>query len=271
LAAEENGDGDNHGGYAKFWNGFSRFIKEGIATDRESLDNLPQLLRFHTLNQPEKLVSLDAYIRGFQPDQKKIYYILADDDRAAVHSPHLDIFRKAGVDVLLMTDPLDPFVLIALTSYKDFPLANAAVEKPETKAVDETASNVDEPQLPEDILAGLVQRFKDALGDRVSDVRITDRLVDSPARLVDPEGAMNQEMQRAYRLMRQEFDAPQKVLEINPRHPILKRLGEQASDPQINAIIIEQIYEDALLIEGLHPNPAAMVQRIQELMKAALK
>ncbi len=259
--------------YAKFWSSFGRFLKEGIATDPESLENLPGLLRFHTLQSPDKLVSLDQYIEQMKPDQKKIYYVLSDDERAAIHSPHLDVFRKHGVDVLLMADPMDAFVMIALTSYKDHAMANVAVDKPDLPSSEEQAeepSAADEP-LNEDMLSGLVQRFKDILGERVSDVRATDRLVDSPARLVDAEGAPNQEIQRAYRAMRQELDAPVKVLEINPRHPILKGLSKQESEGEIGRMIIEQIYEDALLIEGLHPNPAGMIQRIQELMRAALK
>ncbi len=259
--------------YAKFWSSFGRFLKEGIATDPESLENLPGLLRFHTLQSPDKLVSLDQYIEQMKPDQKKIYYVLSDDERAAIHSPHLDVFRKHGVDVLLMADPMDAFVMIALTSYKDHAMANVAVDKPDLPSSEEQAeepSAADEP-LNEDMLSGLVQRFKDILGERVSDVRTTDRLVDSPARLVDAEGAPNQEIQRAYRAMRQELDAPVKVLEINPRHPILKGLSKQESEGEIGRMIIEQIYEDALLIEGLQPNPAGMIQRIQELMRAALK
>jgi molecular chaperone HtpG len=181
------------------------------------------------------------------------------------------VFRHAGVDVLLMTDPMDPFMVMALNQYKEHPLANAAVEKPEKPAGEETQPETQGEAVAEDVAANLVQRFKTTLGERVSDVRTTDRLIDSPARLVDPEGAMNPELQRAYRLMRQEFDAPTKVLEINPRHTILKRLAEQEAGAAIAETIIEQIYEDALLMEGLHPNPAAMIQRIQELMQAALK
>ena len=171
----------------------------------------------------------------------------------------------------MMTDPLDSFVLMSLTQYKDFPLANAAAEKPEGKAEDESTPETKEEALPEETLTALVQRFKDTLGERVSDVRSTDRLIDSPARLVDKEGSMNQEVQRVYRMLRQEYEVPQKVLEINPRHPILKKLSEQPADGEINKLIIEQIYEDALLIEGLHPDPAGMIQRIQELMQAVLK
>ena len=269
LATDKPDDEEN--GYRKFWKNYARFIKEGVATDRESGDQLTPLLRYPTLNHPDQLVSLDDYILALKPDQKKIYYILGDDNRSVAHSPHLDVFRHAGVDVLMMTDPLDSFVLMSLTQYKDFPLANAAAEKPEGKAEDESTPETKEEALPEETLTALVQRFKDTLGERVSDVRSTDRLIDSPARLVDKEGSMNQEVQRVYRMLRQEYEVPQKVLEINPRHPILKKLSEQPADGGINKLIIEQIYEDALLIEGLHPDPAGMIQRIQELMQAVLK
>jgi molecular chaperone HtpG len=260
--------------YTKFWKNFGRFLKEGIATsapgERETLDTLAPLLRYTSLNHTDQLVSLDQYVQELKPDQKKIYYLLGDDERSLTHSPHLDVFHRDGVDVLLMSDPLDAFVLIMLTSYKDYPLASAAVEKPEGKAEEPSAEENKEEPLAEDSLAQIVQRFKDTLGERISDVRTTDRLIDSPARLVDVEGSLNQEVQRVYKLLQREYEVPKKVLEINPRHPILKQLNQQPDSP-ISTLIIEQIYEDALLIEGLHPDPAAMIKRIQELMKAALK
>jgi molecular chaperone HtpG len=117
----------------------------------------------------------------------------------------------------------------------------------------------------------LVERFKRHLGDRVNEVRTTGRLSDSPARLVDPEGALNQEMQRVYRLLNKDYEAPKKVLEINPGHPILARLGALPEDSPVVPLIVEQIYDDALLIEGLHPDPASMISRIQKLMETALE
>jgi molecular chaperone HtpG len=265
LAADKPED------YAKFWKNFGRFIKEGIATDRDSVDSLSPLLRFHTLNSPAELKSLDDYIQGLKPEQKKIYYLLGDDERSAVHSPHLDVFRHNAVDVLLMTDPLDSFMLMALNRYKDYDLANAAVEKPEMPAEEKSEPENQEAPLAEDDLQALLNRFKFVLGERVEDVRSTDRLIGSPARLVDAEGAMGQEVQRVYRLLRQEFEAPKKVLEINPRHPILKQLSQKPAGQDLDQLVIEQVYENALLIEGLHPDPAGMISRIQDLMKAALK
>ena len=259
--------------YVKFWKTYRRYIKEGVSTDRENLEALTPLLRFHTLQSPEAWKSLEEYVQNFKPDQKKIYYLLGDDARSLAHSPHLDVFRQSGVDVLLLTDPLDSFMLIALNKYKDYPLANAAGEKPDLPPAEQPEGE-QEPQeapLPEDELQALVNRFKFVLGERVADVRATDRLTSSPARLVDKEGSMGQEVQRVYKLLNKEFEAPQKVLEINPRHPILKRLAQKPAGQDLDRLIIEQIYEDALLIEGLHPDPAGMIGRIQDLMKKALE
>ncbi len=267
--SEEGNEKKPAADYAQFWKSFGRFIKEGVATDREALDTLAPLLRYSTLNNPGKLSSLDEYVQNLKSEQKKIYYILGDDERSVIHSPHLDVFRKAGVDVLLMTDPMDSFVLLALTQYKEYPLVNAAQEKPEIPEEEKQEAADKEPALPQETVDTLVQRFKTALGERISDVRTTDRLTDSPARLVDKEGSMNQEVQRVYRMLQKEYEAPEKVLEINPRHPIVKRLSA-APDGELAGMIIEQIYEDALLIEGLHPDPAGMIGRIQKLMNAAL-
>ena len=116
----------------------------------------------------------------------------------------------------------------------------------------------------------VIDRIKAQLGERISEVKTTDRLVSSPARLVDPEGTLNPELQRVYRMLDKKFEVPQKVLEINPRHPIIQRLASLPADSPVNELVIEQVYEDALLIEGLHPDPASMIDRIQKLMEKAL-
>ena len=109
--------------------------------------------------------------------------------------------------------------------------------------------------MPADQSAELIRLFKETLGERVEDVRLTERLTDLPARLVDPAGALDQGLQRVYRLLNREFTAPKKVMELNPRHPILLRLGSLPAGDPLAALVIEQIYENALLIEGLHPDP----------------
>jgi molecular chaperone HtpG len=117
----------------------------------------------------------------------------------------------------------------------------------------------------------LIERFKSQLGEKVADVRMTDRLSDSPARLVDPEGALNPELQRVYRLLKEDVQTPKKILELNPRHAILIQLNALPSEAELSHLIIDQIYEDALLIEGLHPDPAGMIERIQKIIQAAIK
>jgi molecular chaperone HtpG len=167
---------------------------------------------------------------------------------------------------------MDSFMLMGLRKYGDFDLQNVAahdLELPTSDKKDE--DDVSEESLPENEFNQVVERFKNQLGERVTDVRSTDRLRDSIARLVDPEGTMGQEMQRVYRLVDRDYEVPKKVLELNPRHPVINRLNALSEDDEIGETIIEQIYESALLIEGLHPDPASMLPRIQTLMEKALE
>lgn len=255
--------------YGKFWEKFQRFIKEGVAADEEFSEKFVPLLRFHTLQHPDTWVSLDQYVERMLPDQKKIYYLLGDDERALVHSPHLDQFRRRGYDVLLLADPLDSFMLLRLTQYNDHQLANVTQEE---LPAEEKTGQEEEPQpepISDDAQEDLLVRFKSVLGERVADVQFSNRLVESPARLVE-QSNLPPEVQRVYRLLNKEVETPKRVLEINPRHPILRRLSALPADHPLAPVVIEQVYEDALLIEGLHPDPAAMVARIQQIMQAAL-
>lgn len=256
--------------YAKFWLGFGRYLKEGIAVEPAEPEALYPLLRFHTNLQPAEWSSFDQYIQRMQPDQKDIYYILGDDEHSVIFSPHLDVVKQLGYEVLLMTDPVDAFMLVKLKKYQDHSLtnvANADLELPEKEGQEKEAGEAQS----EENLAGLLQRFKQQLGGKVFDVRTTDRLSDSPARLVDPAGAPNQELQRVYRMLKEDFEMPKKVLELNPHHPILRGLSLLAADHPLVPLMIDQIYEDALLVEGLHPDPVGMIPRIQKLMEAVFK
>jgi molecular chaperone HtpG len=257
--------------YERFWREFGRFIKQGVAMDEREPDALYPLLRFRTSTQPEAWSSLDDYLGRMRPDQKDIYYIMGDDERSVIHSPHLDVIRNHGYEALLLTDPVDAFMILRLMKYKDYKLENVAsptLELPEKEG--ETKEEGQKPE-PENDYTGLIGRFKAQLGEQVGDVRVTDKLNEAPARLVNPSGALTAEMQRAYRLLDREFEAPKKVMEINPKHPVVAGVQALPDDSPLAGLIIEQIYEDALLIEGLHPNPASMVQRIQKLMEEVLK
>ena len=262
---------DNAEKYEKFWKVYGRSVKEGIASDADNIDALTALVRFPTVSEPQKYSSLEDYVLAMKPGQKKIYYILGDDERSILHSPHLEAFRQHDYDVILMTDPLDPFMLLRLNKYQDFEFANVASEVPEpSEKPTEGDEKSNEENLTPDAIQSILDRFKTQLGDRVSDIKSTERLVSSPARLVDPQGTMNPELQRVYRMLNKEYEVPQKVLEINPNHPIIQKFSGLPADSPLNVLIIEQVYEDALLIEGLHPDPASMIERIQELMEKAL-
>ena len=260
---------DDRSKYDHFWEGYARFVKQGVAIEQGEPQELYPLLRFHTTTRLDQWVSLEDYVQQMKTDQEDIYYIMGDDERSVVYSPHLDAIRHFGYEALIMTDPVDAFMLARLDKYQDHPFSNVATADlvlPEN----EQPKGETGPTLAEEDHARLLERFKTLLGERVADVRMTGRLSESPARLVDPEGAMNPELQRVYRLLNREYEVPKKILELNPHHPILARLnGLPENDPRCS-LVIEQIYEDALLIEGLHPDPASMISRIQKLIEAAL-
>jgi len=261
---------DDEGKFNQFWDTYARFIKQGIAIEPENPEVLYPLLRFHTTGHQDKWISLDDYVENMKADQKDIYYIMGDDDHSVMYSPHLDVVRHHDYEVILMTDPVDAFMLVRLDKYKDFQLTNVAVADLAITEGEEDKLDEGTPSIAEEDYSNLIDRFKDQLGESVSEVRMTDRLADSPARLVDPEGALNQEMQRVYRLLDRDFEVPKKVLELNPRHSILLKLNALPKDDSLSPIVVQQIFEDALLIEGLHPDPAGMIARIQKLMEKAL-
>jgi molecular chaperone HtpG len=257
--------------YSKFWQEYGRYIKEGVAIEQSDPDALYPLLRFHTKDITASWSSLDDYLDRMIPGQSDIYYILGDDERSVVYSPHLDIIKKHGFDVLLLTEPIDPFMVMRLEKYKDHSLVNVASPEIKLPPLQEETEEETKPSLSPNEWVTIIESFKLQLGDKVSDVRMTDRLSESPARLVDPEGAPNQEIQRMYRLLQEDLKTPKKVLELNPNHPILIQLNTLSQENELGQMIIQQIYEDALLIEGLHPDPASMINRIQKIIEAAIK
>ena len=251
--------------YTTFWNEFGMFIKEGIATSFEHYDSLLPLVRFKTANHTDQLNSLDDYVKGMKPGQDKIYYVLGEDEKSTLASPHLEIIRHNGMDALLLTDVIDSFMTMRLEKYLEYQLVNASSSDLNLPQKDE-----EKEELPQEN-QGMIDRFKQQLGERVVDVRLTNRLVESPARLVDQGGSSAAEMQRAYRLLNKEFEMPRKILEINPRHLIIQRLEKLPTDDPFAQEMIEQIFDNCLLVEGLHPNPASMISRIQKFMEASLK
>ncbi len=260
--------------YLDFWSKFGQFIKEGVASKDANGEDLAELLRFRTTTSPDQWSSLDDYLEHMKPGQEKIYYILGDDESSVSRSPHLDYFQTHCYEVLTLTDPVDSFMLLGLREYKEFSLQNVAdsdLQLPDLPDEDEGEEKKEQPEpLSEDDINKLISKFQEALGDKVSEVRITDRLTNSVARLVDAKGSLGQEMQRVYRMMDKDYQIPKKILEINPGHPILQQICDLSEANVLVKTVIEQIFESALLIEGIHPDPASMIPRIQKLMESAL-
>lgn len=260
--------------YATFWNEFGVYIKEGMAMDAAGREKLLPLLRFRSSKPGQgEIVSLSEYVGRIQPAQKVIYYLLADSAGSAAISPHLDYFRRRNIEVLYLTDPIDHFMLAGLREYEGFQIQS--VDDPTLDLPpSEDEPKAEEAETPAGEFEGLVAKFKARLGDKVVDVRASERLVDSPARLVAPPEGANaaQEMVRIKRLLNQDFEMPKRVLEINRRHGLIRRLAELAAQPESELLLacLDQLYEGALLIEGLHPNPTEMLPRIQQLMEAAV-
>lgn len=255
--------------YEEFWKVYGQYLKEGVAVEQDKPEKLFPLLRFHTSKDLAGWISLDQYLERAASDQEEIFYFLGEDPGAVKYSPHMEGFRKEDIEVLVLTDPVDPFMLMQLESYKDHKLVNITnADLPDEEKDDEKEEEA--PVLDQDAISALSKRVKDLLGDRVSEVRTTNRLTDSPARLVDPEGAPEQSVQRVYKMMDKNFELPKKVLELNPRHKIIQGLAKlPEGDPRFN-LVAEQIYENTLLIEGLHPDPVSMIGRIQDLIANAL-
>lgn len=264
--------------YEQFWDQFGAFIKEGVAADDANRETLYPLLRFRSNNCPEVWSSLDDYLERMKPGQDKIYYLLGDDPRSISRSPHLDYFHTHGYEVLTLTEPVDSFLIMGLPEYQGYSFQNAAASdlefptpEPDGDEEQEEVEEDLEEVLGDEDLERLIAQFKERLGDQIADVRTSERLTTSLARLVDAEGAPGQEIQRVYRMMDREFEIPKKVLELNPRHPVIVKLSQSDRDGELTGLVIDQIFDSMLLIEGIHPDPPAMIPGIQELMKFALE
>lgn len=258
----------NKGKFETFWQEFGIYLKQGIAANPIDAESIQSLLRFRTSLHPETWSSLEDYVQRMIDEQKEIYYLVGEDSKSVLLSPHLDYFQSQGTEVLLLTDPMDSFMLMGLRKYKEFELKNVAQADIETPVSSEEKDKTE--RISEDKFDTLVERFKQVLGERVTEVRASKRLSKSVARLVDPNGGLNPELQRVYKYLGKDFEAPKKILELNPSHVILKNLIGLDSEQDLQTMIIEQIYESALLMEGQHPDPSSMVPRIQRIIEAAL-
>jgi len=257
--------------YASFWAEFGPFLKEGIVTDPAAKEELVPLLRFHSSKSGEGFISLAEYSARLGEGQKDIYYVVGDDLKSIARSPHLDYFRAHNLEVLYLVDSIDSFVTVTLQEYEGKSLRNVDDAGLELPGSDEPKGEAAET-LPDSDFNRLVGRFVQVLGDRVMEVRESKVLREHPCRLVSPVDAPTREMSRVYRMLGQEFETPKRILEIHRSHPIIVNLAYLiATNPEADVIntAIEQLFENQLLLEGLHPNPLEMIPRIQQLIEAA--
>jgi molecular chaperone HtpG len=257
--------------YATFWTEHGRTIKEGVATDPSSVSDVLPLLRYYSSKSEDQLTSLRDYVERMDETQEAIYYVLGDSRQTVSRSPHLDPFRTRDLEVLYWVDPLDSFVAPLLQEFDDRPLKNiddAGLELPDVE--DEETETED--ALPEPDLNRFIGRCVTTLGDRVVEVRPTRQLKQSPVRLVSPEDTQNREMQRIYRYLEQDYEIPKRILEVNRNHPLIVNLARLVTNTPENPVIdlsIEQLFASALIQEGLHPDPAEMLPRIERIMELA--
>ncbi|MFA9949789.1 molecular chaperone HtpG [Dentiradicibacter hellwigii] len=257
--------------YARFWQEFGRVFKEGVGEDFANKERIAKLLRFastHT-DTPEENVSLADYVGRMKDGQEKIYYVTAETFTAARNSPHLEIFRKKGIEVLLLSDRVDEWVVGYLTEFDGKTLQSVAKGGLDLGGLEDAAEKQEAEQAAGEYKA-LTEKIKAVLGEKVKDVRVTHRLTDSPACIVADEHDMGGNLARILKAAGQKAPEMKPILEINPKHPAVLRLkyeGEGADshfDDWANLLL-----EQATLAEGgTLDDPAGFVKRINELMLA---
>ena len=255
--------------YATFWSAFGNVLKEGFVDDHDNSDKLARLARFATTTSGSETqdVALADYIARMKPGQQAVYYVTADTFEAAAHSPHLEIFRKKGIEVLLLSDRIDEWVATSLTEFDGKPLrsvAKGALDLGELADAEEKAQQEREATA----LKPLVERIAKALGTRVKEVRVTHRLTDSPACLVVGEGELSGNLERLLKTAGQKAPTAVPVLEINPQHALIRRL-ETESDERLPDWA-SLLFDEAMLAEGAQlSDPAGFVRRLNALMFGA--
>ncbi|MEO8483458.1 MAG: molecular chaperone HtpG [Acidobacteriota bacterium] len=255
--------------YTTFWTEFGRILKEGIIDDGANRERIGKLLRFATTHSDsaDQTVSLSEYVGRMKAGQDAIYYVVADGFAAAKNSPHLEVFRKHGIEVLLLSDRVDEWVTGHLTEFEGKKLISVTEGDLDVSKLGEAPSAVAD-ELKEDEFKDLLTRMQEALGDRASKVRLTHRLTDSPACLVNDEHGMSRHLERLMRVAGQQMPATKPVLEINPDHPIVQRLKAEG-DATLFSDWSQILFDQALLAEGGElEDPATFVKRLNKLTLA---
>jgi molecular chaperone HtpG len=270
---------DSKDDYVRFYREFGVILREGVTSDFENRDRLAKLLRFgstHSLMTSE-MVSLEDYCSRIQEGQEQIYFACGTDPDAVMRDPNLEVFRSRNLEVLILTDPADEFILSHLREFdkKDIVSVDSADLKLPPKADESTESGekkTDEEKAAENVPENfdkVLSLLTEALGDQVQEVRRSERLTESACCLVNAQGSMSTTMQRVLRMNTPDFEMQKMILELNPNAPLIRRMAELASNTDNNRFVQDcgrQLHANAMIMAGLAPNGNEMAARLQDFM-----
>lgn len=263
LASLANSDeAEKQEKYKQFYAEFGNVLKEGLGEDQSNRDKIAKLLRYATTTDDNVVTSFDDYKGRMKDGQKAIYYLTAENLAAAKASPQLEVFKKKGIEVILMTNPVDEWAMNFMFEYDGTPLQNIAKGAVDLGDLTDEAEK-EEAKKAEETLKPVVEKLKGVLGSRAKDVRVSNRLVDSPALLVTADGELSPQMMQMLKQMGQPVPESKPILEVNPNHPLIQKLesAEQFDD------LAQVIFDQALLAEGGQlEDPAAYLKRVNALL-----
>ncbi len=254
--------------YSEFYTAFSRFLKEGVATDHENREAIAKLLRFESsLTEPDQFISLAEYVARMKEGQKAIYYQIAPSRSAIENGPYLEAFKSKGYEVLFLNEAIDDYVVNSLGEFdgKDLQAVNSS-------EVDLGDANPEGETLSQEDTDKLCTWIKESLGARVQEVRAGKRLISSPAMAVQAEGEMSPQMRQMMKaLKKDDFGAAQVILEVNPSNAIVRKLSAATTaNPELAGLIAQQMLDNALMSAGLLEDAQTMIGRVQRIMEQAL-
>ena len=251
--------------YAGFFREFGRIFKEGLHTDFANAEKLKDLVMYESMNtEPGKMITLAEYVAAMPESQKEIYYITGEKRESVASSPALEYFRSKGYDVLFMTDPIDDWIMQQMFQYRKKNFKSIA------KGDFEVEGAADMLKAAQEKFAGLVEFLKKALGDKVGEVRFSARLTDSPCCLITEGNALSPHLERLFKAMHQEIPESKRILELNPKHPLIEamfELSKQSDKAPELEMYAKVLFDQALLTEGSPlPDPAAFAREVTNLL-----
>jgi molecular chaperone HtpG len=257
--------------FKTFYKAFGPIIKIGLNTDFTNRDKLIELLRFESTKTVEgEYITLKEYSDRMGADQKEIYYHSGTSRGQLLAHPNLEYFQDMGIEVLLLSDPVDVFVIPSIHEYDKKPLKS--IEKPDIDFSKQKPVKEGSEPLPENLLSPVLQLFRETLGEDIEDVIESHRLVNSPVTLVSGKDGLDSQMEKMMKMMQANMPAAKKILEVNTSHPIIRNLSgmviADAGNPLIRTVI-RQLYEGALFLEGGLDSTTAFLSRMNELIEVA--